>query len=212
MRTRILLVVIATTAAFATSASQADALTPEQVADAAWPNSPCHGQTIADIPKVGITASDTGQTLAGAASGLATDETGVPEVPFRAVRCETTTDPIVYAAMTAAEKCQYRVHEAGHLAGFQHTASGPMVADPEARWYGPCHTLRERVRHDIEAMVPLGAQVACGRWQGRSFTCITDYADARGRSFMRAYRVRTRGDAYAIRRIRGPRWLRLQAA
>lgn len=177
------------------------ALTPEQIADAAWPSSPCHGQTIVDIPKVGIFATDTGQALAGAASGLATDENGIPVLPFRAERCETTTDPEVYAAMTSQQKCEYRVHEAGHLAGLQHAASGPMTADPGRRWYGPCHTVRERVRHDLEALTPFGGQVACGRWQGRAFTCVTDWSDARGRSYARRYRVRTRGELYAIRSL-----------
>jgi hypothetical protein len=207
---RILLTALATAAALATGAAQTGAATPEQIADAAWPNSPCHGKTIVDIPKVGIVATDTGLQLIGAASGLAVDDTGALEIPFRAARCETTTDPVAYADMTPADRCQYRVHEAGHLAGLQHPAPHArlvswqdqiMTANSGQQWYGPCHTVRERARHDIESTVPFGAQVACGRWQGRAFTCVADWADDRGVAFNRRYRVRTRGNAYAIRRV-----------
>jgi hypothetical protein len=204
MPRRILLTALATLAAFATGAAQTDAATPEQIADVAWPNSPCHGQPVTERFQTDLIATDTGDHLAGYASGLLNGWDGLPVVPFVAARCEITTDPVEYARMTPEQKCVYKVHEYGHLAGLQHTATGPMSIGDD-RYYAPCATLRGRVRHDIEALVPFGAQVACGRWQGRAFTCVADWADDRGRAFNRRYRVRTRGGAYAIAASRSAR-------
>lgn len=190
MRTRILLVVIAITAAFATSASQADAF------------NPCTPENTAVLFDAAV-----------GARGNQGEATGIQKIDgvWTFLRCEMTLDPKTWAADTPAERCTVKAHELVHLirGDDEHTADGLMAHVPG--WYGPCHTLRERVRHDIEAKVPLGAQVACGKWQNghRAFTCIVDYATADGQSRMRAYRVRTRGDAYAIRRIAGPAWLRL---
>lgn len=204
---RTLLILWAIVVAFATFASQADAVTPEQIADAAWPQSPCYGQPMTERFQVGIVASDTGDHLAGVASGLLANSDGLPVVPFVAARCEITTDPVEYAAMTPAERCQYKVHEYGHLAGMQHQPTGPMSTG-DNRWYAPCHTLRDRIRHDMAGMVPdPDPWVICSRWQGRVLPCRVEFVDSRQRAHAAWFRARTRGETYAIQRVRMPRTL-----
>lgn len=187
MLKRTLLILMATTAAFATSASQADAF------------NPCTPENTAVLFDASI-----------AERGLQGEATGIRKIDgaWTFLRCEMTLDPGEWAKDTPAERCQVKAHELVHLIRGDdvHTADGLMALVPG--WFAGCHTLRERVRHDIEAMVPLGAQVACGKWQGRAFTCVVDWATDSGRSRVRAYRVQTRGSAYAIRRIAGPAWLR----
>lgn len=205
MPRRILLLTIATVAAFATFACSAEAATPEQVADAAWPSSPCHGQPMTERFQIGMFASDTGDQLAGAASGLLLDADGRPVVPFTAARCEITTDPVEYAKMTPAQKCIYKVHEYGHLAGMQHQPSGPMSTSDD-RYFAPCVSLRERIKHDVALRVPDPHPfVACRPWQGRVLPCRVDYVSRGGWSTTAWFRARTRGETYAISRVRAPR-------
>lgn len=185
-------------------AGSASAATPEQIADAAWPQSPCHGQPVTEIFKVGLIASDTGDQLAGYASGLLSGGDGMPVVPFVAARCEITTDPVEYAQMTPERKCLYKVHEYGHLAGLQHAATGPMSTN-RVRYYAPCATLRGRVRHDIAAVLPTDTTVACDRWRGRVMSCRGDWVDGQRErtAWFRARRgLGVRGELYTIRRVR----------
>lgn len=140
------------------------------------------------------------------ARGNQGEATGVQKVAgvWTFLRCEMTLDPAAWATDTPAERCQVKAHELVHLIRGDdlHAPSGLMA--PVPGYFAPCRTLRERVRHDLEAITPFGGQVACGRWEGRAkraFTCLTDWADTRGRYFERHYRVRTRGDAYAIHRL-----------
>jgi hypothetical protein len=195
--TRILLILLATLAALLTSAASTEAATPLQVADQAWPASPCRGQPItvlwdrAHAVQYGYT---------GWASGvdLADDDT------FTLRRCEITLDPVEYMSMTETERCELVVHEAGHLAGMHHTPTGVMRQP--AGWYPGCHTLRDRIRHDMALRVPDDDPwVVCRPWEGRVLPCRAEWVDSRHRARVTWFRARTRGDAYAIRRVRSPR-------
>jgi hypothetical protein len=119
--------------------------------------------------------------------------------------CEITLNPVTWKTMTRGQRCTIMLHEFGHLYFARHTRSGLMAPTSDGQWVPACHTVRERVVHDLEAVTPFGGQVACGKWQGRAFTCIASYADDRGRYFERRYRVRVRGELYAFRRIRDGR-------
>lgn len=139
-----------------------------------------------------------------AARGLQGEATGIRKIDgvWTFLRCEMTLDPATWAQDTPAERCQVKAHELVHLIRGDdlHAPAGLMA--PVPGWFATCHTLRERVRRAIEAVVPFGAQVACGKWQGRSFSCFADWCEDNGRPHARRYRVRTRGEIYAIRRIR----------
>lgn len=205
MTHRPLLVALAAAAVLMVSAARADAASFEQIADAAWPNSPCHGQPVTELFKIGMYASDTGDQLVGAATGLLNGPDGQPVVPFIAARCEITTDPDEYAKLTPQEKCMYKVHEYGHLAGMQHQPSGPMSVG-DHRYYAPCFTLRDRIRHDMALRVPdPDPWVVCSRWQGRVLPCRVEWSTARGEARLTWFRARTRGEAYAIQRVVHPR-------
>lgn len=145
-----------------------------------------------------------GEDWDGDASGVRINDDG----SWTLVACEITFNPAAWKYMTRAERCTLATHEFLHLWLVRHARSGVMAPTSDGQWWPPCRSVRENARHDVEALVPFGAQVLCGKWSGparRAFTCVATWADDRGRSFERRYRVRTRGEVYAIRRIRLPR-------
>jgi hypothetical protein len=189
-------VLIAAVLALLAVPATSQAITDNEIT-AALNASPCKGQPITVLWDTSLEAQGYGATASGAHY---TDDTE-SEIVFD--RCEITRNPTDWAALNRAERCIQDLHELLHLAGRLHEPTGIMAHKWEDRgWYAPCHTLRERVRHDVAGLVPAGAQVACGKWQGQSFVCRTDWASAKGGSRRVDFRVKTRGDAYAIRRVR----------
>lgn len=172
---------------------------------AALKASPCYGQPVTILWDPALQDQGLGATASGAHY---TDET---ETAISFDRCEITRNPTDWAGLSRSERCMEDLHELLHLAGRLHESSGVMAHRPEDRgWLAGCHTLRERVVRDLEALTPPGAQVLCGKWQGghRAFTCLATWASDDGRSFERRYRVRVRGELYAIRRVRSRRYAR----
>lgn len=190
MPRRILLAALAVTAAFATMATQADGMTPLQVADQAWPASPCAG-------RIAILLAPIESGIDGKATGISVQGDG----SFVLERCEITLAPTAVLSMTEGQRCELVVHEAGHLAGMHHTRFGVMA--PTGGWYPACHTLRDRIRHDMGRKVPdRDPWVVCSRWEGRVLPCRVEWADRHGRAQLTWFRARTRGDRYAIARVR----------
>lgn len=198
MPRRILLLTIATVAAFATIASNADAAMPEQV-NAALRASPCYGQPITVLWDPSLEARGFGALATGAhyvdgrGSAIVVD------------RCEITRNPIDWAKLTPAERCEQNVHEVAHLAGLD-DGTGVMESKPERRYWAPCHTLRDRIRHDMAAMVPdTDPFVVCRPWAGRVLPCRVEFVDSRERAHVVWFRARVRVEVYAISRARAPR-------
>lgn len=196
MQHRILLTALATAAALFTGAAQTDAATPEQV-NAALRAGPCYGQPITILWDAGLEAQGFGALATGAhyvdgrGSAIAFD------------RCEITRNPIDWAKLTPAERCEQDVHEVAHLAGLD-DGTGVMESKPERRYWAPCHTLRNRIRHDMAAMVPdPDPFVVCRPWKGRVLPCRVEW-ESRGRARVAWFRARTHGEVYAISRVRAP--------
>jgi hypothetical protein len=214
--TRILLILLATLAVLLTSAASTEAApTVEQnlqLAAQAFPDSPCAGhlQIVwwtdrqADYPTpeqirrpdlasisesfdeyaLGVVLYDDGATV------LNSCDLGVR-------RSLMADDPI--------RLCDVIVHGAGHLAGVRHTHDG-SVMDLNGPGYPACRTLRDRIKASVAALIPDPMPlVVCGRWEGRVLPCRVEWVDLRHRARVTWFRARTRGDAYAIRRVRSPR-------
>lgn len=198
MTRRFLLFAVATLAALAYSAATVEAATPQTIASQAWPNSPCAGhiQILFDHTQ----AVQYG--FAGYASGIQVQ----PDETFVLERCEITLDPNAVAGMDAAERCELVVHEAGHLAGMHHTPEGAGVMGPHGGYWAGCHTLRDRIRHDMARLVPdRDPWVMCRKWEGRVLPCRVEWSDRRFRAHVTWFRARVRGQAYAIQRVKVPR-------
>lgn len=194
MTRRALLVALATMGVLTYTAA-ADAATPQQVASQAWPNSPCAGHI--------VILFDHAQSVAYGFNGYASGIQVQPDESYVLERCEITLDPDAVAGMTAAERCELVVHEAGHLAGLHHTSG--VMGVYGGYWPG-CHTLRDRIRHDIALLVPdRDPFVVCRKWEGRVLPCRVEFVDSRERAHVVWFRARTRGERYAIQRVRGPR-------
>lgn len=130
------------------------------------------------------------------------EATGVQKIDgvWTFLRCEMTLDPKAWAKDTPAERCQVLVHELVHLARVDdvHAPSGVMAAVPG--YFPPCHTIRERVKHDLMARLRPDDGVICGR--GRSvFYCRTFTTDRDGWQVERRYRVHVKGSSYTMRRV-----------
>jgi hypothetical protein len=195
---RFLLVAITTIGVLVASGSSSDAATPQQVASQAWPNSPCAGHI--------TILFDHTQAIAYGFDGFASGIRVQPDESFILERCEITLDPNAVAGMTPAEQCELVVHEAGHLAGLHHTPEGSGVMGPHGGYWPGCHTLRDRIRHDMGLLVPdTDPFVVCRKWEGRVLPCRVEYTDSRERAHVVWFRARTRGQAYAIQRVRTPR-------
>jgi hypothetical protein len=193
MTRRLLLVAVATIGVLAYTAT-ADAQTPQQVASQAWPNSPCAGH----ITILFDHAEAVQYGFDGFASGIRVQ----PDESFVLERCEITLDPNAVAGMTPAERCELVVHEAGHLAGLHHTPEGSGVMGPHGGYWPACHTLRDRIRHDMALLVPdTDPFVVCRPWEGRVLPCRVEFTDARERAHVVWFRARTRGEQYAIQRV-----------
>lgn len=131
------------------------------------------------------------------------EATGVQKIDgvWTFLRCEIALDPKEWARDTPAERCQIVVHELVHLARVDdvHAPSGVMAAVPG--YFPPCHTIRERVKHDLMARLRPDDGVICGR--GRSvFFCRTFTTGRDGWQVERRYRVRVKGQQYSIKRMR----------
>jgi hypothetical protein len=179
---RILLIALAATAAFATSATNADADTA-----LTGPCAPANTTILWAEPPPGV-------KWAGKASGVTINDDG--SWTLRA--CEITLSPRAWAEKTSAERCELFSHEWLHLYFVRHTATGLMATEPG--WFAPCHTIRERVQHDLLAPLRPGDGVICGRGV-RIFYCRTFTTGADGWQRERRYRVRPTGNTYAIRRV-----------
>lgn len=153
------------------------------VADRAWPTSPCVGKVQA-VPAPLVEGG-----LAGEALGLHVNDDGT----WTLISCTIGLDPDVWAAMPPYQRCLLVVHETGHLAGHRHEEGGVMGV-PRGD-YAPCRPMRERIEDALLARHP-GGSVLCDGWQGRVLPCEVTV----GRKTIR-YRVRTRGDAFAIARV-----------
>jgi len=165
--------------ALAAPANAASVPNPETIAQNLYPNSPCNGhRTIKADPAV-------------AARGHWA-EAGVNNTDLYALDCEIRYDPTMTA--NRHKRCIIYLHEAGHQAGLNHS-TGIMSTSPP-QYYEPCATLRERVIHQLENK-PGVFNVNCGRQTGRVFNCRTEYENS---PEIVRYRVRTRGEHFAITR------------
>lgn len=119
------------------------------VAEAAWPGSPCAGGinvTVAPLPPIGNEVLD----------GYATGVEVAPDGSFVTRSCDIQIDPQVLA-VGPEHTCDVIVHEAGHLAGLQHTATGIMA--PSAGTFPACHPVlspRAQVQELLSGLLPEG--------------------------------------------------------
>ena len=114
--------VFLTVTALALSAPAAQAITPFQAADAAWPHSPCVGKLVV------VWDHSVG------ARGHAGEATGIDawtDQPWELRSCTMSIDPAWWATAPKSDRCALVVHEAGHLAGLPHQDSGVMAAHAE---------------------------------------------------------------------------------
>lgn len=196
MTRRFLLVALATIGVLAYTAT-ANAATPHEVT-AALKAGPCAGQPITVLWDAGLEA----QGYGALATGSHYTDSSESVIVFD--RCEVTRNPIDWAKLTPAERCEQDVHEAGHLAGLI-DGTGVMAHKPEDRYWAGCHTLRDRIRHDMARLVPdRDPFVVCRRWEGRVLPCRVEFVDSRERAHVVWFRARVRGEQYAIARVKRP--------
>jgi hypothetical protein len=180
--TRLILTALLTVLALAVPANAAIIPNPETIAQHLYPTSPCNGhRTLILDPAV-------------AANGNY-EEAAINNTALHPLDCVIRVSPTLKASRH--QRCIIYVHAAGHQAGLQDTPEGIMRSRPPLDYYEPCATLRERVTHQLENQRNV-ANVRCGKQTGRTYTCRTELLDGR----IVRYRIRTRGENYAITRIR----------
>lgn len=173
------------------------AATPIQIANAATPHSPCHGQ-LRIVP-------DEQPGIDGLAAGLA-DVGGF----WALTSCDIAVSPSAWVRMDPEQRCELVVHEAVHYATLPgrstslpiHTADGLMA---ESAGYWPwCAPVDTRIIQRVVDLAPAGWDVTCLGRVGLVMRCTVE----RGRR-VRSYRARLWAGAvtidgwgYALRRIK----------
>lgn len=168
---------------------------PLAVANTVWPGSPCTGNLHVTFHRdLGSEPDNSGllSTVIAVATGIVVNADG----SFDRVSCDIAVDPAYWAQADTEERCKVLSHEAGHLDGLHHTATGVMSPD-HTGWFAPCATTRERVMHQLagNAGVP-DYDVQCSRWQGRVLPCTVWLASRVAR-----YRASVSGSGFVIRRV-----------
>lgn len=168
--------------------AQAAAIDPIAIANKAWPGSPCAGKLVLGFDPTLIARGRMAEAI-----GIEFHTDGTKDVSS----CEFTVDTQAWRGLTQEQQCWAAVHEAGHLAGRDHTSTGVMTSGFFEGWYAPCAPMRERIQHDLETAHP-NTFVQCGRWQGRVLSCRMEFAHRIVR-----YRAAVSGDLFVIRRVHG---------
>lgn len=152
------------------------------VANAAWPGSPCAGKI-----RLLWDASIASRGSLGEASGVVI----WPDGHVDRTSCDITIDPVGWAPLDDMKRCDVLVHEAGHLAGINHTTNGGVM-DASAGAYGPCHpapgptSARDTVRQFVRGLLPTKGgtrvwRVSCAR---RNTVCVAQAAHTRTRTYV----------------------------
>ena len=160
---------------------------PLVVANSAWPGSPCAGQLEMQFDS---TLSLRGR--AAEAVGVLVDAFDNYEL----VSCAFTVDPVYWLRASPYERCLIASHEAGHLAGHHHQATGVMRED-HSDWFEPCASLRQRiVQHLAQRTGASETNVVCSARESRVIPCTVFLTRHVAR-----FRVSVRGDVFVARRV-----------